>query len=125
MSYVPVSKYYLVDSKTFDKYMLRKAEDSMDTKQFPKKILKKIQQILAFLASVGNKWNILGCIEASSNLPLNLNVLSHSAYVVTGKGPEPEHLCDFLKALSLLEVPIKLFCAKVQKKASWNKAGRE
>lgn len=116
MSYVPVNTFYLVDSKTFDKYMLRKAEEALDIKQFPKQVLKKIKQILTFLSSVGNKWSILGCIESSADLPLNLNVLSHSAYVVTGKGPEPEHLCTFLKALLSLDVPLKLFCSKVQKK---------
>lgn len=108
--------FYLVDSVTFDKYMMKKTEASVDIKQFPAKVSKKIKKILTYLSSVGNKWNIIGCIVSSADLPKNLNVLSHSAFAVTGKGPEPEYLCAFLKVLLALEVPLKLLCTKVQKK---------
>lgn len=118
MSYAPVNMFYLVDSATFDKYMIRKTEDSVDIKQFPAKVSRKIKKILTYLSSVGNKWNILGCIVASADLPKNLNVLSHSAFAVTGKGPEPEHFCVFLKVLLALEVPLKFLCSKAQKKLS-------
>lgn len=118
MSCVHVKTFYLVDSATFETYMLKKTEAAVDVKEYPKKVSKKIRQILMYLASVGNSWNLLGCIQSSTELPKNLNVLSHSAFAVTGKGSEPEHLSTFLNTLLALEVPVKLFCTKVQKKLS-------
>lgn len=115
MSSAPVNTFYLVDSASYDKYMQRKSESSLDVTKYPKRVANKIRKILTYLSSIGIQWNLIGSTVTSNTLPQNLNVLSYSAYVVTGQGPEPESLSCFLDVLLNIDVPLKLFCAKIQK----------
>lgn len=76
---------------------------------------KKIKSVLTYLAAGGLTWNLLGCVNAQSDyFPNDFNVLTHAAYVVSGKGSEPKELSTFLKFLISFEVPLKLFCIKIQ-----------
>lgn len=113
-----VRLFYTVDKETFDKYMLKRSElDPNRCINYPKRIAKKIGNILKHLAAAGFKWTVLGSIiEPVTSLPSDFNLLQYCAYLITGEGKEPAHLSTFLGILADLELPLKWFCTKIQTK---------
>lgn len=118
MSSVHVKTFYVADKDTFEKYIAKKNEVQQEAlSQFPKRITKKIGNILKFLAATGLRWSILGCLlQPMNDLPKDINVLEHCAFAISGVGSEPEFFPLFLKLLASLEIPVKWFCSKVQKR---------
>lgn len=99
MSSSPVNVYYLVDKTRFETYVERKNTMDIEKEKYPKRISSKIEKNFKLLAGCNVRWNTLGCTTDSNILPKDLNVLHHSAYVITGNGSEPENFSCFLKLL--------------------------
>lgn len=125
MSSKAVKVFYLVDRDNFDNYLKNK-EYGIHVEKFPLRIAKRVKQILTLLSAAGLKWNILGNVTHSpDDIPLDWNVLEHSAYAVTGNGQKPSQLLSFLKLLSLCKAPLSLLCMRLQSKLKKEKKKAE
>lgn len=109
-----IETFYVVSKKAYDSYVLKKRENVLCVNKFPKRVAKKVTNILKYLSLKNIKWDVLGCVKASEDLPKDVNVLEYAAFAITGRGTPPKHISTFIKVLVALEVPLKWLSLKVQ-----------
>lgn len=64
--------YYVVSEENYNKYLTKKRESDVCVKQFPKRVVKRIASVLKYFSLRGIKWDILGCVSNSDELPKDL-----------------------------------------------------
>lgn len=84
--------------------------------KFPKRVVKKIKTLHTFLSAANIKWSLIGVVEPNDeDIPDTWNVLDYSKFAVTGKGDPPQHFEKFVSIILRADVPLSIFCLKVQK----------
>lgn len=109
--------YYLVRQDIYEKSRINEYEVSDKLSAYPKRVVKKIKNLLTFLSAGGITWDFLGyCTSYTPELNPSWSVLEYCTYSIVGKGEEPAAYKQFILLVIRLKAPADLFCLKVQKK---------